>query len=298
MKAEFDFERGRSIVWLASYPKSGNTWVRALLTAYLDGGGELNLNALVGKSRLLDRQMLDDMAGIDSALLSPRDLIPYQAMQIRSLSASAREPVYIKTHSAYLSGEGGCALFPAEATAGAIYIVRNPLDIVLSYAHHEGKDFDAIIAMMSDETAMLDHWPSRRSSNIPQLVSSWSNNVASWISDAPFPVHLVRYEDILRTPSLEFERILDFLGMTVATDRVAQAIDRASFASLATAERKSGFAEKPSSARSFFRQGEAGVGLSVLDVEQLRKILQDSEAIMTRVDYGASEAQSQWSNKV
>lgn len=292
MKAEFDFERGRSVIWLASYPKSGNTWVRALLTAYMDGGGELDLNALVGKSRLLDRQMLDDMAGIDSAMLGPGDLIPYQAMQIRDLAASAREPVYIKTHSAYLRGEGGCALFPAEATAGAIYIVRNPMDIVPSYAHHEGKDFDAIIAMMSDKTATLDHWAIRRTSNIPQMVGSWSENVASWISDAPFPVHLVRYEDILRTPSSAFERILDFLGMAVAADRVAQAIDRASFASLAKAERKAGFAEKPSSARSFFRQGEAGGGLRVLDAEQVRKILQDSEAIMNRVGYQTGHGQS------
>lgn len=290
MKAEFDFERGRSIIWLASYPKSGNTWLRALLTAFLQPGSPLDLNALVGKGRFLDRQLLDDMAGIDSAQLSPRDLIPYQAMQIRAFAASAQEALYCKTHSKYLTGAGGCALFPTDATAGAIYIVRNPADIVPSYAHHEGKDFDTIITMMADDTAALDYWAGRRSPNVPQLVGSWSGNVASWVDQAPFPVLLVRYEDLLDKPDGMLESILEFLRMPHTPERVTQAVETACFESLAKAERQTGFSEKPSLARSFFREGRSGGGAKLLNTAQLRKLLRACEFEMTRQGYHIAPA--------
>ena len=289
MTAAIESGPGRSIVWLASYPKSGSTWVRAFLTAFLDPGSPVDLGALVGKPRLLDRHMLDDMAGIDSAQLSPAALIPYQAMQIRALAASAQAPIFFKTHSQYLVGPGGHALFPAEATAGAICIVRNPVDVVPSYAHHEGKTFDEIIGMLADDSAMLDHWPTRRSPNIAQTVGSWGAHALSWINAAPFPVHLVRYEDLVREPHARFTQMLDFLRLSPAPERVRYAAARASFAALAQAETEHGFAEKPTTARPFFREGQIGTGQNELTGDQLAKVLLTCAPVMQRLGYSIDQ---------
>jgi aryl sulfotransferase len=288
MRADFDIANGRSIVWLASYPKSGSTWVRAFLTAYHNRCGSVDLNALIGKPRLIDRQMLDDLAGIESAELSPPDLMPYQAMQIRALASSLRESFYCKTHSKYLLGADGEPMFPAEATAGAIYIVRNPMDIVPSYAHHDGKSIDTIIEMLGDDSATLDYWPRRSSPNLPQVIGSWSSHVASWIEDVPFPVHVVRYEDLLSEPHIHFPQITDFIGLPTLAEGVAEAVDKASFPLLAEAERRNGFAEKPSTARPFFREGKSGVGHTDLNAEQRGKILLNCGRMMQKVGYSTN----------
>ncbi|WP_164931322.1 sulfotransferase domain-containing protein [Erythrobacter sp. HKB08] len=276
---------GRSIVWLASYPKSGSTWVRALLTACLFPDEPLDLSALVGGPIVFDRSLLDDHAAIDSADLTLDALLPYQSAFHRAFAAEGDGPVLVKTHSAFRRASDGTALFPKQASAGAILIVRNPLDIVASYAHHEGKTADAIIERMADEEARQDEWPDKTSKAVPQLLGSWSTNVTSWLDQDEIPLLLVRYEDLLSDPAGQLDRITSFCGLSIDLEKQGAATDAASFERLKKAEDDAGFSEKPRAGKAFFRKGRTGGSTRELNEAQNRRILEDHGAAMRRLGY-------------
>lgn len=279
------FGPGRSIVWLASYPKSGSTWVRALLTACMYPNEPLDLSALVGAPVVFDRSLLDDHAAIDSANLSLRALLPYQSAFHRAFAAEADGPAFVKTHSAYRRADDGTALFPKEASAGAILIVRNPLDIVASYAHHEGKTADAIIDRMADEGARQDEWPDKAGKAVPQLLGSWSANVISWLDQDEIPTLLVRYEDLLSEPAKQLDRITSFTALPIDREHAAAAIEACSFDRLRAAEHRGGFAEKPRAGKTFFRKGLTGGSTRELDELQSTRVLTDHRQAMLRLGY-------------
>ena len=288
-----EFGPDRTIVWLASYPKSGNTWLRAMLTAYLLPDRPLDLNAMVGATQVLDRQLLDDLTGISSSELTPEETIPYQAMLFREIARDNDPPLFAKTHWASVHDGDGNPVFPADATAGAIHIVRDPFDIVPSLSHHEEKDLDRTLELMSDEAWSLDHWPDKRSTSLPQIVGSWSTHTASWLDEATFPVLRLRFEDMLGDPSAALRSVLEFSGIAPEGYRVDAALAATQFDSLRKREAKQGFAEKPSSTRSFFRSGRSGEGREILNEEQAARLLRDHGAIMQRLGYTAATAREE-----
>ncbi len=281
------FNNDQKLVWLASYPKSGSTWLRSLLTAYLLPDDEFDLNAMVGEHDPFDRQMLDDHAGISSADFLPYELIPYQAQLHCDMARESDDWRLIKTHSAYLTADGGEELFPASASAGAIVIVRNPLDIVPSYAHHEGRDYDWIIAHMRNEDAGADSWRNRSTPMLPQQMSSWSVNVESWLSQSKIPILMLRYEDMHRDPETSLTAVLRFCAIDVEPDLVTKAIARCSIDRLRADEKQTGFNERPSTRRTFFRSGTIGEGLKSLSHEQIKMILADHGKVMDTVGYNS-----------
>ncbi|MCR2833197.1 sulfotransferase domain-containing protein [Parerythrobacter lacustris] len=287
MTPQAEYEPGRSIVWLASYPKSGSTWLRALLTACLCPEEPVDLNQLVGTAVVFERAQLDEHAAIDSAHHSLDELLAYQSDYHRAFAHDQQGPVFIKTHSAFRSTPDGIDLFPRSASAGAIVVVRNPLDIVGSYAHHEGKSADAIIARMADSEARQDAWDDRISKALPQRIADWSGNIASWLDQSAMPVCLVRYEDMLADTKAALIRVLEFSGIDLGDDTVQRAVEACSFARLSAAEAQGGFAEKPSQTRSFFRAGAGGQGIRELTALQASRIHADHCAVMERLGYAA-----------
>lgn len=282
-----NFAGDRKFVWLASYPKSGNTWLRSLLSAYLLDEEDFNLNALLGDQDPFDRQTLDDHAGISSADFLREELLPYQAQLHCDLARASKDWRLFKTHSTFARTGDGALLFPSDASAGAIVIVRNPIDIVPSYAHHEGKDCDWVIKHMRDEAAGTDSWTNRSTAMVPQLLSSWSNNVRSWLQQDAVPVLLIRYEDMHSQPDAELIRALRFCAIDVDDRLVSKAIARCNFDRLSTDEKVSGFSERPSSQRAFFRSGKVGDGTTALTRQQIGEILRDHSAVMELAGYPA-----------
>lgn len=280
-----DFANGRSLVWLSSYPKSGNTWLRAMLSVLTDPETPLDLNRLPFGMDLFDRQLLDDFAGISTATMTTRELIPYQAQLFAMASQQGTRPEFAKTHAAAITANCGTRLFDAGAAAGAIYLVRNPLDVVVSYAHHGAYSLEDTIARMRDAEGTLHQWHDKSGSNLPQLMGGWSDHVASWIDDCEFPVLLVRYEDMLGDTATTLENVAQFCGLEVGCDAIRSAVKRCEFGSLRANEEAEGFSEKPSANRSFFRSGRSGDGSNILSKEQISRIVEDHGAIMQRLNY-------------
>ena len=274
-----------SIVWLASYPKSGNTWLRAFLTSYLNPDPEpLSINALIGGALAYQRALFDGCVGRASSDMTPDEILDARPRFHRRLARDLPRPTFVKVHDACIRTPRGAALFPRAATAGAVYLVRNPLDVAVALANHQGTSVDAAIADMN-RAATLAPQTGGLSRQLPQPMLTWSAHVTSWRECAAFPVHVVRYEDLLADPAAEFGGIARFCGLEWDRARLARAVDETAFHRLRDQERHCGFDEKPLAAASFFRAGTAGGWRTALGAGQVRRLVETHEPVMDRFGY-------------
>ncbi len=130
-------EAGGEIIWIASYPKSGSTWVRAVLQFLMRGGEPPDLDQLPDLP-VHSRRSFDDLMGVASADLDAAELDRLRPLYHKRLGALARAPTFAKTHDNFLTPTDAAIMFPAAAGRKAVYIVRNPLDVVPSFAAYLG----------------------------------------------------------------------------------------------------------------------------------------------------------------
>ncbi|MHB8467262.1 MAG: sulfotransferase domain-containing protein [Acidimicrobiales bacterium] len=252
------------IMWLASYPKSGNTWMRVLLTNYVrDPQTPACINDLEGGPIASSRPWFDHWVGIEASAL-PRSLVDqlrpevYRRIAADATSVGFMDVRFMKVHDAWRRVNGGKPMFPPEVTAGVIYIVRNPLDLVVSCADHWGSTLESTVDRLC--TGTTDEEPDDWLDNqLPQRLGSWSEHVDSWVRHSELAVTLVRYEDLLNDTHATFTSVVNAAYGTVDERRLAKAVRFSQFSELQRQEVESGFKERSASARgAFFRRGEVG----------------------------------------
>lgn len=274
------------IFWLASYPKSGNTWFRSVLRTYMNGADNpVDINALQTGQIASSRVWVDDVAGFDTADLTQAEIEDLRPHVYRWSAAEASETGYHKIHDAYRMTSDGHPIVGKEATRGAIYIIRNPLDVASSYAAHNGTDIDTAIMRMGDSTHALARAKKALPSQLLQTMGSWSDHVISWVDAPGLALHQIRYEDMLARPEDTFSGALAFLGQDRDPDRVARAVELCRFDTLARQEQEHGFRERPAKAERFFRQGRAGGWREELTDAQAARIIADHGPVMMRFGY-------------
>lgn len=273
------------IIWLASYPKSGNTWLRLFLANLMERNRPADINALDFCRIASAGSLFDEAVGYESGMLTHAEIERLRPEVYEYIAAKSKGPLFVKIHDAYTYTTEGKPLVPADATHGAIYIIRNPLDVCVSSAHHSGHtNFDKIIARMADNSfAMCSH---RDSTQLPQRLLSWRAHVLSWLDAPPsIPVHLMRYEDMKVKPLQTFTLAAAFAGLRHEPARIQDAIKRSSFDELQRQEQQHGFREKAPACKLFFRQGEIGSWRRALTPEQAARIIRDHGDVMQRVGY-------------
>lgn len=286
-----------NLFWLASYPKSGNTWMRILLTNYLrDADEPADINNLDGGPIASARAIFDDNVGIEASdltqdeieLLRPRvyEMISDQVTEARAENANDDPPPpFLKVHDAYTLTTAGVPLISKAATSGAIYLLRNPLDVVESFAHHSAQSSEYIVKnMASADFAFVDK-PKRLHNQLRQRLLTWSQHVTSWVDEPGLPVHVVRYEDLSANTESVFAGVLRFAGFTPDPDRVAKAVDFSSFDRVQAQETEAGFGEKMPGAKSFFRKGIVGSWSGTLTADLAAQVCRDHHAVMDRFGY-------------
>jgi aryl sulfotransferase len=272
------------IWWLASYPKSGNTWLRAFLAALLSGRSA-DINAMPSVSLLANnRAVFDNALGIESADLTVEQETNLRPRVYEMLAVEAQRPLYCKTHDVYRRTPAGEPLFPAAATLGAVYIVRDPRAVAVSYANHRAEAVEQTIARMEDPESARSATVGRLPRHLLPRIGPWRDHVESWLS-APFPVHLLRYEDMHSDPHSAFAGVAAFLGLTFDRERIAAAIEATAFSRLQAQERAAGFVEKPIRATAFFREGRVDGWRQALTAEQAARIVTVHGAVMKRFNY-------------
>jgi hypothetical protein len=272
------------IVWLASYPKSGNTWTRAFLhnLVHVTSGQKRDqkINELNQFSvGIASKPLYKDVLGFD-----PNDLDEIAAARgrVQQYVADAVEGlIFVKTHQALVIDRGHPAI-NFSVTAGAIYIVRNPLDVAISYSHHLGRSIDFAIEFMNlknAETAVTNK-------QVYEVYGSWSQNVLSWTRKPHPAIYVMRYEDMLAEPHKTFGALARHLLFKPTEQQLADAIDRSSFERLREQEEKAGFKERPDRAdQRFFRDGRAGQWKEVLTPQQVQRIVDAHHEQMQRFGY-------------
>jgi len=280
------------IIWLASYPKSGNTWLRIFL-ANLRSGGEapVDINDLRSSPIASARALFDDAVGLEASDLTFDEIDRLRPELYARLAAEAQETLFIKVHDAYTFVDGR-PLLGGEGVLGAIYIIRNPLDVAPSFAHHIGKDLDSAIGSMGDAKLTFCGKGRRLDSQLRQSLLSWSEHVLSWTTgEKPFPVHVVSYEAMKQRPVETFGALARFAGLDAEAAAVEGALRRSDFKELQRQEQERGFKERSSRASaSFFRKGQVGGWRSELTAEQAARIVAAHAEVMRRHGYAAEVA--------
>jgi hypothetical protein len=189
--------------------------------------------------------------------------------------------VFVKTHNASVLVQGVPLMTP-EVTAGAIYIVRDPRDIAISYSRHRGRSIDDTIAFMADVEAATGGTDNK----VFERLSSWSVHVHFWTRNPNPLLHVMRYEDMLAIPHTAFADLVRVLGEEPPTERLAKAIRFSAFDEMRRQEQVNGFIEQPpESTEPFFRSGMVGAWRTVLTTAQRSRIERDHAVIMQRFGY-------------
>ena len=271
-----------NIVWLASYPKSGNTWMRAFLANLVaNRATPVALAELPGYGRLeADPELYSQVAGRPSTELDFDQLCALRPQVHAAIAAAAPRTVFVKTHS-MAAVHDGVPLITPQVTAGAICVVRNPLDVVVSMASHFAIDLDAAIDYLGDERAATEN----TALFVTEFLGSWSQHVKSWADMEGPRVLVLRYEDLLDKPAKGFGKVARLVGVDGERGRVDRAVTHASFASLAGMEKRDGFVEVPIKGKRFFRAGRANQWREALTRAQVERIVDRHREQMQRFRY-------------
>ncbi len=288
-------------LWLASYPKSGNTWMRMMIGALaVPEGGEVDINNLSPPDGIATaRVTFDYHTLIDSSLLTYDEIDRLRPAVHAAGAAGLRdednkaEPGesararFVKTHDAYtLLVDGAPMLGGRRGADGAVLVVRDPRDVAPSFAHHNNLSLDEAIARMCDAADAMCDRPDRCAIQLRQQLLGWSGFAESWLSQTDLPILVVRYEDMQTDPAAALGRVMDFAGDPRADEALARAAALTDFAQLQRLEAETGFREAPPRAKGgFFRRGEAGAWREELTPDEASRIEAAHGAMMGRLGY-------------
>jgi aryl sulfotransferase len=275
-----------SAIWLASYPKSGNTWMRLALRSLSSGGDDVALTDIARYGSVVNnRDMLDDVLETESGHLTDAEIARLRPMLHDALFAVGKPPSLVKVHDAWSRTPGGRVMFDARHTHATIYILRDPRDVAISWARFMNRSIDWAIAYLANPEAMIRNSRRQLSSTVPQFIGHWSAHVTSWVDDSGLAPLVVRYEDMHADLPATLRRIADRLGWSPSDAAIAGAVVATRFDRLADQERRHGFGENPDTAERFFHSGRAGGWREVLTPEQAAAIERSHEIVMRRFAY-------------
>lgn len=254
------------INWLVSYPKSGNTWVRFFLTAYITG--RLDINEPTVTEYDLNSYLYKSLAPFD--LNHNTSIYLRHAVLLHLIAAKKRNPLIVKSHWANIIA-GGVMAFPKPLIKSAVYLVRDPRDVCQSFAKHLNKTVDLTICEMANPFNVTVN----KDTGACAWLKTWSEHVESW-KDAT----VIKYEDLISDPEQGFSEVLKTYGIKRKTKKIKKSIKLTDLERLKAQEKKSGFVELGKQ-ETFF-----GGPKDELTDKQIRRIEEDHGEVMKRYDYG------------
>ena len=247
------------IIWLASYPKSGNTWVRSFLSAYYySDNGKFNFKLLNNIKQFPSRDFFN------RKILSVEDASDNWLIA-QSRIKSKGEVCFLKTHNVFGAYKGK-NFTTSEFTLGAIYIVRDPRNVITSLMNHYSLNENEALSMINSVYRNL------RDENNPEdysnysFISSWANNFRSWKLSKSIETLIIKYEDLENNRFRTFKKIINFtnklmkLNNKIDFEKLKSSIESTNFDILKKKEELEGFEEaifskKVGRTKTFFNLG-------------------------------------------
>ena len=186
------------IIWLASYPKSGNTLIRSMLSAYLfSNDGIFNFELLFNIKQFPNDDILQRL-GIENKDLNG---IIKNSIKAQELFNNKNTVGFVKTHNMLFNFEKKNPFTNFDHSLGAIYIVRDPRNLVLSYARHMDTSVEEIVEFVTSGKAIKN-----------DLMGNWSENYLSWKAFSRYNKYLlIKYEDLILNPKANLLKIIEFV---------------------------------------------------------------------------------------
>ena len=281
------------IIWLASYPKSGNTWVRLFLNSlFFSNNGKLDINDIkIGQfpERRYFNNLVDDLDDIKK--ISKNWII---AQNIINLDKKIK---FFKTHHAFCNINNHY-FTDVNNTMAVIYIVRDPRNVITSLLnHYERENYTQVLDFILDENRVIGNSKfkkiSYKQSEIITLIGSWKNNYNSW-KNFPKNFYLIKYEDLIKNPFIEFNKLTNFLSdllkIKFDEEKITNAVNSCEFKNLKLIEKNYGFeesilSEKTGKKIDFFNLGPDNNWKKILDNEIRKKIEKNFNKEMKELGY-------------
>ncbi|SFR33174.1 Sulfotransferase domain-containing protein [Yoonia tamlensis] len=186
----------------------------------------------------------------------------------RAIAQAAQSYIFVKTHHLFGTHHGTPTVSLGDSAA-SVYLVRNPLDVVVSYAAFRNVSYDQAIDWVTTKDRILPRIPG----GSYFISGSWSQNVSTWRAQKQLPCTILRYEDLVTDPASQFRQLFGAWRLKIDSDRFDAAIAATSIGALKAAEAEHGFRERPASAKAFFRSGRTGDGYKELSKSQQERVI-------------------------
>ena len=268
-------------IWLASYPKSGNTLLRALLASYFFSKDGIFDFELIKNIKQFPQIGLFENLGID--VTNEKEVIK-NYINVQASINKKKSIQFLKTHS-YLFNIDNNPFTDLNNSLGAIYIVRDPRNVLISYAHHNNISIKDTAEIMINS---INYGGNLKTDNISDktkvYMGSWSSNFHSWKSfKSPGKYLLVKYEDLVNDKEKTFYKILNFIyklnksNLSIDKNKIKNMIETTSFKNMQALEKKEGFIESKINIKTgkkipFFNLGPKNTWKNILDEEIRKKI--------------------------
>ncbi len=276
------------IIWLASYPKSGNTWLRMFLRAYfLPKDKKFSINEEGNDDYEAKAFPNIDLLRENEINYNKFEEIVKNWINLQIYINLNNKVNFLKTHNGNFN-INGYPFTNSKNTIGGIYIVRDPRDVVLSLSNHFNITYEQAFNNMNNMQNYEFYDKNLTNGFRNSIMGTWSSNYNSWRYYQEKKIHLVRYEDMIKKPENTFLKILKylnlFLSFNIDESKIKKAIQDTSFQNLREMENKAGFKELGSGDK-FFRKGIIGDWEQTLNPQMIRNIETNFQKEMRELDY-------------
>ena len=282
------------IFWIASYPKSGNTWLRTLISSYYYSDDGIYSENLIKRIRQFPEKMHFTDFDYNQNIVTDTSKFWIKAQEKINKDKKLK---FFKTHNAF-GALNNNHFTDNKNSIGVIYIIRDPRNVITSLMNHYELDNEQAIKWMTNEKNYIYdviNFDEDGYSDF-QFISSWNTNYKSWLLQKKIPIKFIKYEDLLNQTFTVFKDVINFINITtrnnekIKIDKLKNSINSTFFDKLQYMEKKNGFSEAITSKKNnkkipFFNMGPKNDWKKVLDKNLINRLNDHFEKNLIELSY-------------